>query len=125
MSVVPSLMACASWRSVQAKNSWVEPQEVFQLVLLTQFFDVVKGVGEFAGAKVIFMPYTPGGIAEIASQIRTSVIAGNEAAKADFSHAPVQAPTIERSRFCSRKFPDNRPSGRSLSQVGMLEEWET
>jgi hypothetical protein len=29
------------------------------------------------------MPYTPGGSADIASQIRTSVIAGNEAAKTD------------------------------------------
>jgi hypothetical protein len=61
----------------------VEPLDVFQLVLLTQFFDVVKGVGESAGAKVIFMPYTPGGIADIASQIRNSVIAGNEAVTGD------------------------------------------
>jgi regulator of protease activity HflC (stomatin/prohibitin superfamily) len=72
-----------SVEAFKQKIPGVEPQDVLQLVLLTQFFDVVKGVGESAGAKVIFMPYTPGGIADIASQIRTSVIAGNEAAKAD------------------------------------------
>ena len=73
----------------------VESQDVFQLVLLTQFFDVVKGVGESAGAKVIFMPYTPGGIADIASQIRNSVIAGNEAVTADTAmlHAKAHAGT--------------------------------
>ena len=81
-----------SVEAFRQKIPGVEPQEVFQLVLLTQFFDVVKGVGESAGAKVIFMPYTPGGIAEIASQIRTSVIAGNEAAKADTATLELQAP---------------------------------
>ena len=41
------------------------------------------------------MPYTPGGIADIASQIRNSVISGNEAVTADTAmlHAKAHAGT--------------------------------
>jgi hypothetical protein len=54
-----------------------------QLVLLTQYFDTMKEIGVSAGSKVILMPHTPGGMTDIAQELRQAIITGNEAAKTD------------------------------------------
>ena len=59
----------------------VSAPEVLKLVLLTQYFDTIKEIGVSAGSKVILMPHSPGGMADIAEEIRTSIITGNEATK--------------------------------------------
>ena len=38
----------------------------------------MKEIGVSAGSKVILMPHTPGGMAEIAEQLRASIITANE-----------------------------------------------
>ena len=60
----------------------VSEHDVLNLVLLTQYFDTVKEIGVSSGSKVILMPHTPGGMEEIAAQIRSAVIQGAEAADA-------------------------------------------
>lgn len=57
----------------------VSAAEVLKLVLMTQYFDTVKEIGVSSGAKVILMPHTPGGMTEIAEQLRASIITANEA----------------------------------------------
>src|SRR5215470_2364056 len=57
----------------------VNEQEALKLVLLTQYFDTVKEIGVSSGSKVILLPHVPGGMADIAEQIRTSIMTGNEA----------------------------------------------
>jgi len=59
----------------------VSAPEVLKLVLLTQYFDTLKEIGVSAGSKVILMPHSPGGMADIAEEIRSAIIAGNEATK--------------------------------------------
>jgi regulator of protease activity HflC (stomatin/prohibitin superfamily) len=59
----------------------VSAPEVLKLVLLTQYFDTMKEIGVSAGSKVILMPHSPGGMADIAEEIRTAIISGNEATK--------------------------------------------
>lgn len=56
----------------------VEPTEVMQLVLLNQYFDMIKEVGQH-GTNTIFLPYSPGGMADLGEQLRNAVIAGNAA----------------------------------------------
>jgi regulator of protease activity HflC (stomatin/prohibitin superfamily) len=61
----------------------VSAPDVMQLVLLTQYFDTMKEIGISAGSKVILMPHTPGGMTDIAKELRQAIITGNEAAKTE------------------------------------------
>jgi regulator of protease activity HflC (stomatin/prohibitin superfamily) len=56
----------------------VSAAEVLKLVLMTQYFDTMKEIGISAGSKVILMPHTPGGMADIAEQLRAAIITANE-----------------------------------------------
>ena len=60
----------------------VNEHEVLNLVLLTQYFDTIREVGVSSGSKVILMPHGPGGLTDVAQQLRTAIIAGNEASDA-------------------------------------------
>jgi hypothetical protein len=48
-------------------------------VLLTQYFDTIKEVGVSSGSKVILLPHGPGGLSDIAEQLRNAIITGGEA----------------------------------------------
>src|SRR5215469_8761411 len=59
----------------------VNEQEALKLVMLTQYFDTVNAIGVSSGSKVILLPHVPGGMTDIADQIRTSIMTGNEASQ--------------------------------------------
>jgi len=59
----------------------VSAQDALNLVLLTQYFDTLKEIGISSGSKVILMPHSPGGMSDIADQLRKAIIAAEEAAK--------------------------------------------
>jgi regulator of protease activity HflC (stomatin/prohibitin superfamily) len=59
----------------------VTAPEVLKLVMMTQYFDTMKEIGVSSGSKVILMPHTPGGMADIADQLRAAIISANEASK--------------------------------------------
>jgi regulator of protease activity HflC (stomatin/prohibitin superfamily) len=59
----------------------VSAGEVLNLVLLTQYFDTMKDIGVSAGSKVILLPHSPGGMGDIADQLRAAIISSAEAAK--------------------------------------------
>jgi regulator of protease activity HflC (stomatin/prohibitin superfamily) len=61
----------------------VSASEVLNLVLLTQYFDTMKEIGVSAGSKVILLPHSPGGMADISQQLRDAIITGNEASKTE------------------------------------------
>jgi len=56
-------------------------QEVMNLVLLTQYFDTLKEISSSSKTNTILLPHTPAGMSDIASQIRDSIIVGNEVNK--------------------------------------------
>jgi regulator of protease activity HflC (stomatin/prohibitin superfamily) len=57
----------------------VSAADVLKLVLRTQYFDTMKEIGVSAGSKVILTPHTPGGMTDIAEQLRNAIISANEA----------------------------------------------
>src|SRR5271154_1666164 len=63
------------------KVGGVNEHEVLNLVLLTQYFDTMKEIGVSAGSKVILMPHSPGGMTDIAEQLREAIITGTESTK--------------------------------------------
>src|SRR6185295_15948007 len=61
-----------------ADASGVNPSEVLQTVLLTQYFDTMKDIGMSAGSKVILVPHAPGGMTDVAAQLRDSMVMAAE-----------------------------------------------
>ena len=51
-----------------------------QLVLMTQHYDTIKEVGSSSKVNTIFIPYSPGGMADLSAQMRDALIGANAAA---------------------------------------------
>lgn len=62
--------------------SGTSPESIMQLVLMTQHYDTVKEIGASSRANTIFVPYTPGGMADLASQMRDALIGAAAASEA-------------------------------------------
>lgn len=56
-------------------------QDVMNLVLLTQYFDTLKEVGQNSATNTILIPHSPGGLNDLAAQVRDAIITGNQATK--------------------------------------------
>jgi regulator of protease activity HflC (stomatin/prohibitin superfamily) len=54
------------------------PQDVMQLVLMTQYFDTLKEIAANDHTNTILIPHTPNSLTDIFSQIRNAIIAGTE-----------------------------------------------
>lgn len=48
----------------------INSRDVIEMMLMTQYFDMLKDVGTTSGNNSIFMPHTPGAVGDAASQIR-------------------------------------------------------
>jgi regulator of protease activity HflC (stomatin/prohibitin superfamily) len=59
--------------------SGTTPESIMQLVLMTQHYDTVKEIGASSRANTIFVPYSPGGMADLAGQMRDALIGANAA----------------------------------------------
>lgn len=65
--------------SVLAFSSHVDgtsPKDVLDMVLLTQYFDTMKEIGQHSKNTTVFIPHAPGSVTEIASQIRNGFLQG-------------------------------------------------
>ena len=60
--------------------SGTTPESIMQLVLMTQHYDTVKEVGASSRVNTIFIPYSPGGMADLSAQMRDALIGANAAA---------------------------------------------
>lgn len=60
--------------------SGTTPESIMQLVLMTQHYDTVKEVGASSRVNTIFIPYSPGGMADLSGQMRDALIGANAAA---------------------------------------------
>jgi regulator of protease activity HflC (stomatin/prohibitin superfamily) len=67
------------------------PQDVMNLVLLTQYFDTIKEIGQTGKTNTILIPHSPGGMSDIANQIRDALIVGNETSKGTDSNSQLVA----------------------------------
>src|SRR5580658_263893 len=71
------------------------PQDVMQLVLMTQYFDTLKDIAANDHSNTILIPHTPNTLTDLFSQIRNAVITGTELT----SHAsisPAAPPAAEK-----------------------------
>jgi regulator of protease activity HflC (stomatin/prohibitin superfamily) len=68
------------------------PQDVMQLVLMTQYFDTLKEVAANDHTNTILIPHTPNTLSDIFSQIRNAIVTGSELTK-HTTITPGPAPT--------------------------------
>ncbi len=54
------------------------PQDVMQLVLMTQYFDTLKDIAANDHSNTILIPHTPNTLTDLFSQIRNAIITGSE-----------------------------------------------
>jgi len=54
------------------------PQDVMQLVLMTQYFDTLKEIAANDHSNTILIPHTPNTLTDIFSQIRNAIVTGSE-----------------------------------------------
>ena len=54
------------------------PQDVMNLVLMTQYFDTLKEIGLSGKSNTILIPHSPGGMGDISEQMRNAIITANE-----------------------------------------------
>lgn len=56
-------------------------QDVMNLVLLTQYFDTIKDIGENSKTNTILIPHSPGGMSDLSAQLRDAMIVANKVKK--------------------------------------------
>ena len=59
----------------------VDPQEIMQFVLMTQYFDTLTSIGSNSTNNTIMVPHTPGGMKDFQQQIIDATIIGKKLAK--------------------------------------------
>jgi regulator of protease activity HflC (stomatin/prohibitin superfamily) len=64
------------------------PQDVMQLVLMTQYFDTLKDIAANDHSNTIMIPHTPNTLTDLFGQIRNAVITGTEMTKPVLPSSP-------------------------------------
>lgn len=71
-------------RAVQGST----PQDVMQLVLMTQYFDTLKDIAGNDHSNTVLIPHTPNTLTDLFSQIRNAIVAGTELSRQPVMFAP-------------------------------------
>jgi hypothetical protein len=53
--------------------------DVMQLVLITQYFDTIKSIGELDKTNTLFLSHSPGAVRDISDQILQSMLTADRA----------------------------------------------
>ncbi len=67
--------------------------DVMNLVLMTQYFDTLKDIGQASRTNTILIPHSPGGMSDIAAQMRNAMMVAQAAAQGP-DDAPSHAPRV-------------------------------
>src|ERR1700741_2055387 len=65
------------------------PQDVMQLVLMTQYFDTLKDIAANDHSNTLLIPHSPSAVTDLFGQLRTAIITGSEMSKHSNGLTPV------------------------------------
>lgn len=68
-------------------------QDVMNLILMTQYFDTLKDIGEKSASNTILIPHSPGHMSDLASQMRDAVITAGQVNGAGAGQSTPKRPT--------------------------------
>ena len=71
----------ASIEQFQKAVEGATPKDVMQLVLVTQYFDTLKAIGESDKTNTLFLPHSPGAVKDVADQIMESMLVAQNSAR--------------------------------------------
>jgi len=60
------------------KEGGVSPEEAMRTLILTQYFDTLRSIGAQSRATTVFLPHSPGGMADLSRQIAEAIMVGNQ-----------------------------------------------
>lgn len=60
----------------------VSPRDVLEIMMMTQYFDMMKDVGSNPKASTVFVPNTPGAVSDVSAQIRNAFLQASAATPA-------------------------------------------
>src|SRR5262252_2344360 len=72
-----------SIESFQKVVDGASPQEVMQLVVVTQYFDMLKAIGESDRTNTLFLSHSPSSVKEVSDQILQSMLVAGRANSSD------------------------------------------
>ncbi len=82
-----------SIESFQKVVGGTSTSEVMQLVLVTQYFDTLKSIGESDKTNTLFLSHSPGAVKEISAQILESMLVADRAKTEPPAPEPAAAPS--------------------------------
>src|SRR5579863_5175430 len=56
----------------------VSTEEAMRTLILTQYFDTLRAIGGQSRASTVFLPHSPGGMADLSRQISEAIMVGNQ-----------------------------------------------
>lgn len=64
----------------QKSVAGVGSHDVMMMVLMTQYFDTLKSLGEYSGTNAILLPHSPTSVSDMAGQLREAMITAQQVA---------------------------------------------
>jgi regulator of protease activity HflC (stomatin/prohibitin superfamily) len=71
----------ASIEQFQKAVEGATAKDVMQLIMVTQYFDTLKSIGESDRTNTLFLAHSPGAVTDIGQQVLESIIAANQPSK--------------------------------------------
>ncbi|HEX5317658.1 MAG TPA: SPFH domain-containing protein [Stellaceae bacterium] len=72
----------------------VSAEEAMRTLILTQYFDTLRAIGAQSRASTIFLPHSPGGVADLTQQLSEAIMVGNQAPRAPEDTSPPAAGSV-------------------------------
>jgi regulator of protease activity HflC (stomatin/prohibitin superfamily) len=74
----------------------VSTEEAMRTLVMTQYFDTLRTIGAQSRATTVFLPHSPGGMADLSRQIAEAIMVGNQAPgpAAPTPHEPHHAASV-------------------------------
>ena len=69
------------------------PQDVMQLVLMTQYFDTLKDISANDHTNTVLIPHTPNALTDLFTQIRNAIVTGTELTRHPEVSSPAETQT--------------------------------
>jgi regulator of protease activity HflC (stomatin/prohibitin superfamily) len=64
---------------LSAHEGGISAEEAMRTLILTQYFDTLRAIGASSRATTVFLPHSPGGVADLSRQISEAIMVGNQA----------------------------------------------
>src|SRR5262249_39082294 len=73
---------------LSVRDGGVTPEEAMRTLILTQYFDTLRAIGAQTRSSTVFLPHSPGGVADLSQQIAEAIMVGNQAPRPPEGHGP-------------------------------------